>query len=98
MASISEGNVVEPLEIEVAKRPAHCNAIEAPEAKLWYEDIKNFLQTGHYPPCADRRDRKTLRGLAMHYFLRGEILYRRSFDSTLIRCIDEHESRCLMEE
>ncbi|PKI49419.1 hypothetical protein CRG98_030189, partial [Punica granatum] len=33
MASISEGNIVEPLEIEVAKRPAHCNAIEASEAK-----------------------------------------------------------------
>ncbi|PKI49547.1 hypothetical protein CRG98_030061 [Punica granatum] len=43
MASISEGNVVEPLEIEVAKCPAHCNAIEVPEAKPWYEDIKNFL-------------------------------------------------------
>ncbi|PKI70481.1 hypothetical protein CRG98_009115 [Punica granatum] len=33
MASISKGNIVEPLEIEVAKGPAHCNAIEASEAK-----------------------------------------------------------------
>ncbi|XP_031394231.1 uncharacterized protein LOC116205722 [Punica granatum] len=84
MASISEGNIIEPLEIEVAKGPAHCNAIEAFEAKSWYEDIRNFLQTGQYPPFADRRDRKTLRRLAMHYFLSGEILYRRSFDSTLL--------------
>ncbi|PKI69349.1 hypothetical protein CRG98_010255 [Punica granatum] len=58
MASISEGNIVEPLEIEVAKGPAHCNAIEASEAKPWYEDIKNFLQTGQYPPFADRRDQR----------------------------------------
>ncbi|PKI70470.1 hypothetical protein CRG98_009140 [Punica granatum] len=29
MASISEGNIIEPLEIEVAKDPAHCNTIEA---------------------------------------------------------------------
>ncbi|PKI64519.1 hypothetical protein CRG98_015082 [Punica granatum] len=58
----------------------------------------NLLQTGQYPPFADRRDRKTLRRLAIHYFLTGEILYRRSFDSTLLRCIDEHESRRLMEE
>ncbi|PKI70779.1 hypothetical protein CRG98_008839 [Punica granatum] len=98
MASILEGNIVEPLEIEVAKRPAHYNAIEASEAKPWYEDIKNFLQMGQYPPFTDRRDRKTLRRLAMHYFLSGEILYRRSFDSTLLRCIDEHESWRLMEE
>ncbi|PKI46210.1 hypothetical protein CRG98_033399 [Punica granatum] len=53
---------------------------------------------GQYPPFADRHDRKTLRRLAIHYFLSGEILYRRSFDSTLLRCIDEHESRRLMEE
>ncbi|XP_031405685.1 uncharacterized protein LOC116214417 [Punica granatum] len=63
MASISEGNIVEPLEIEVAKGPAHCNAIEASEAKPWYEDIKNFLQTGQYPPFADRRGQKTLSAL-----------------------------------
>ncbi|PKI62786.1 hypothetical protein CRG98_016829, partial [Punica granatum] len=36
MASITEGNVIEPLEIEVAKGPAHCNAIEASEAKPWH--------------------------------------------------------------
>ncbi|PKI75923.1 hypothetical protein CRG98_003684 [Punica granatum] len=87
-----------PLEIEIAERPAYCNAIETSEAKPWYEDIKNLLQTGQYLPFADRRDRKTLRRLAIHYFLSGEILYRRSFDSTLLRCIDEHESRRLMEE
>ncbi|PKI70456.1 hypothetical protein CRG98_009150 [Punica granatum] len=73
-------------------------AIEASEANPWYEDIKNFLRTGQCPPFADRRDRKMLRRLAIHYFLSGKILYRRSFDSTLLRCIDEHESRRLMEE
>ncbi|PKI49204.1 hypothetical protein CRG98_030393 [Punica granatum] len=55
MAGISEGNTIEPLEIKVAQGPAHCNAIEASEAKPWYEDIKNFLQTSQYPPFADRR-------------------------------------------
>ncbi|PKI67593.1 hypothetical protein CRG98_012016 [Punica granatum] len=85
MASISEGNIIESLEIEVAKGSTHCNAIESSEAKPWYEDIRNFLQTGQYPPFADRRDQKTLRRLTIHYFLSGEILYRRSFDSTLLR-------------
>ncbi|PKI59642.1 hypothetical protein CRG98_019979 [Punica granatum] len=98
MVSITKENLIEPLEIERAEGPAHCNSIEASEAKPWYEDIKNLLQTGQYPPFADRRDRKTLRCLAIHYFLSGEILYCRSFDSTLLWCIDEHESRRLMEE
>ncbi|PKI58275.1 hypothetical protein CRG98_021357 [Punica granatum] len=98
MVSITKENLIEPLEIEIAEGPAHCNSIEASEAKPWYEDIKNLLRTGQYPPFADCRDRKTLKRLAIHYFLSGEILYRRSFDSTLLRCIDEQESRRLMEE
>ncbi|PKI76291.1 hypothetical protein CRG98_003316 [Punica granatum] len=98
MVSITRENLIEPLKIVIAKGPAHCNAIEAFEAKSWYENIKNFLRTSQYPPFADRRDRKTLRRLAIHYFLSGEILYRWSFDSTLLRCIDEHKSRRLMEE
>ncbi|PKI63837.1 hypothetical protein CRG98_015821 [Punica granatum] len=56
MVNITRENLIEPLEIEIAKGPAHCNAIEASEAKPWYEDIKNFLRTGQYPPFADRRD------------------------------------------
>ncbi|PKI61305.1 hypothetical protein CRG98_018296 [Punica granatum] len=98
MASITKGNIIEPLEIEVAKGPAYYDAIEATDAKPWYEDIKNFLQTGQYPPFVDRHDRKTLRRLAVHYFLSGETLYRRSFDATLLRCIDIHEAQRLMEE
>ncbi|PKI56471.1 hypothetical protein CRG98_023109 [Punica granatum] len=45
MASIAKGNIIEPLEIEVAKGPAYCYAIKATDAKPWYEDIKDFLQT-----------------------------------------------------
>ncbi|PKI50214.1 hypothetical protein CRG98_029397, partial [Punica granatum] len=98
MVSIAEENLIEPLEIEITKGPAHCDAIEATDAKLWYKDIKNFLQTGQYPPFTYRRDWKMLKRLAIHYFLSGETLYRRSFDATLLRCIDEHEARRLMEE
>ncbi|PKI78397.1 hypothetical protein CRG98_001218 [Punica granatum] len=66
MVSITKENLMEPLEIEITKGPAHCNAIEASEAKPWYEDIKNILRTGRCPPFADRRDRKTLRRLACY--------------------------------
>ncbi|PKI78496.1 hypothetical protein CRG98_001136 [Punica granatum] len=98
MVSITKENLIEPLEIEITKGPAHYDVIEATNTKPWYEDIKNFLQTSQYPPFADRCDGQTLRRLAVHYFLSGETLYCRSFDATLLRCIDKHEVRRLIEE
>ncbi|PKI65184.1 hypothetical protein CRG98_014423, partial [Punica granatum] len=38
MVSITRENLIEPLEIEIAEGPAHCNAIEASEAKPWIPD------------------------------------------------------------
>ncbi|PKI53610.1 hypothetical protein CRG98_026001, partial [Punica granatum] len=45
MVSITKENLIEPLEIEIAKGLAHCDAIEATDEQPWYEDIKQFLQT-----------------------------------------------------
>ncbi|PKI64651.1 hypothetical protein CRG98_014940, partial [Punica granatum] len=70
MVSITKENLIEPLEIEITKGPAHCDAIEATDAKPWFEDIKHFLQTGQYLQFANHRDQKTIRLLATHYFLR----------------------------
>ncbi|PKI72930.1 hypothetical protein CRG98_006630 [Punica granatum] len=98
MVSITKENIIEPLEIEIAKGPAYCDTIEATDEQPWYEDIKHFLQTGQYPTFANRRDQKTLRRLAAHYFLSRETLYRRSFDTTLLRCVDENEAQRLMGE
>ncbi|PKI45015.1 hypothetical protein CRG98_034587 [Punica granatum] len=39
-----------------------------------------------------------LRRIAAHFFLSGETLYRRSFDATLLRCVDGNEAQRLMEE
>ncbi|PKI51783.1 hypothetical protein CRG98_027831 [Punica granatum] len=39
MVTITKENLIEPLEIKIAKGPAHCDAIEATDAKPWYEDV-----------------------------------------------------------
>ncbi|XP_031375780.1 uncharacterized protein LOC116190254 [Punica granatum] len=98
MVSITKENLIEPVKIEIAKGPAHCDAIEVNDEQPWYEDIKHFLRTSQYPTFANRCDRKILWRLAAHYFLSGEVLYRRSFDATLLRCADEIEAQRLMGE
>ncbi|PKI77630.1 hypothetical protein CRG98_001968 [Punica granatum] len=98
MVSITKENLIEPLKFEISKGLAHYDVIEAVDGKPWYADIKHFLQTGQFPAFTKRHDWRTLRRIAAHYFLSGETLYRRSFDTTLLRCVDDNEAQRLMEE
>ncbi|PKI53181.1 hypothetical protein CRG98_026422 [Punica granatum] len=98
MVSITKENLIEPLEFEIAQGPAHCDVIDAVDGKLWYADIKHLLQTGQFPAFTDRYDWRTFRCIAANFFLSGETLYRRSFDATLLRCVDENEAQRLMED
>ncbi|XP_031394922.1 uncharacterized protein LOC116206244 [Punica granatum] len=43
--SIKKENLIEPLEIEIAKGPTYYDTIESTDEQPWYEDIKLFLQT-----------------------------------------------------
>jgi len=43
-------------------------------------------------------DKKTLRRLAIDFYLDGEILYKRSFDGTLLRCLNETDARKALRE
>ncbi|PKI48974.1 hypothetical protein CRG98_030641, partial [Punica granatum] len=98
LEDIAKENLIEPIKIEIAEGPTHCDAIEATDEQPWYKDIKHFLQPGQYPTFANRLGRKTIRRLATHYFLNGETLYRHSFDATLLQCVDEIEAQRLMGE
>ncbi|KAI5388565.1 hypothetical protein KIW84_074305 [Lathyrus oleraceus] len=80
-------------------RPPHVFAVEeVKDDKLWYYDIKCFLQSQIYPPGASAKDRKTLRRLSGSFYLDGEVLYKRNFDMVLLRCVDRHEADLLMTE
>ncbi|PKI75191.1 hypothetical protein CRG98_004415, partial [Punica granatum] len=70
----------------------------AVDGKPWYADIKHLLQTGQFTAFTDGHDRRTLRRIATHFSLSGETLYRRSFDATLLQCVDGNEAQRLMEE
>jgi hypothetical protein len=54
----------------------------------WYYDIKNFIQNQTYPMGASIIDKKTLRRLAMDFYLDGETLYKKSSDGTVLRCLE----------
>jgi len=83
MATIGGRAKIQPIGIEIINSPAHCGLIEEEEnVNPWYIDIKRFNQYQEYPSGALKIDKKTLRRMAMEYYIDEEILYKRSFDGT----------------
>ncbi|XP_070025034.1 uncharacterized protein [Nicotiana sylvestris] len=94
------GNVhIDSLEIQIRERHGYCNTVEAePNVQPWYHDIKRFLKTKEYPEQANGDQKRTIRRLANCFFLSGEVLYKRTLDLNLLRCVDAQEAGRIMHE
>ncbi|XP_071901165.1 uncharacterized protein [Coffea arabica] len=91
--------VIEPIQIHLQEKPAHCLVVEkSTDGRPWYSDIKEFLKTWSYPPEADMTAKSFLRRLSSKFFLNGEVVYKRMSDLGLLRCVDEDEADYLMKE
>ncbi|XP_047250037.1 uncharacterized protein LOC124885838 [Capsicum annuum] len=92
-------NYIDPIKVEIHDQQAYCFHIdEEPDGKSWYYDIKSLLGVGGYPEGATSKQKRTLKRMANHFFLNGEILYRRTPDLGLLRCVDAMEATRLLEE
>nr|XP_016503719.1 PREDICTED: uncharacterized protein LOC107821782 [Nicotiana tabacum] len=90
---------IDPLEIQIRERHGYCDAVEV-ESNIhpWYHDIKRFLKTKEYPEQASGDQRRTIRRRASKFFLSGEVLYKRTPDLNLLRCVDAKEAGKIMNE
>lgn len=52
--------------------------------KPCYYDIKKYIKSQEYPPGAFENDKKTLRRLAMSFFLNGEVLYKKNHNMVFL--------------
>ncbi|XP_070025530.1 uncharacterized protein [Nicotiana sylvestris] len=60
--------------------------------------ISRDLRTKEYPEQASGDQKRTIRRLASGFFLSGEVLYKRTPDLNLLRCVDVEEARRIMYE
>ncbi|XP_070025259.1 uncharacterized protein [Nicotiana sylvestris] len=85
--------------IEFRERNGYYNTVEAePNVQPWYHDIKRFLKTKEYPEQASGDQKRTIRRHANGFFLSGDVLYKRTPDLNLLRCVDAEEARRIMYE
>jgi len=94
MAQIDYKDRVQPVCIRIINSPPYCCSNEKP----WYFDVKKFVQYREYPKKASKSDQKTLRRMTVDYYLDEEVLYKRSFDGTLLRCLSENKARKTLHE
>ncbi|XP_071912218.1 uncharacterized protein [Coffea arabica] len=91
--------VIEPIHIQFQDKPAHCLVVgEISDNRPWYNDIKEFIKTGSYPPSANSAAKSFLQRVSSKFFLNGGVLYKKTSNLGLLRCIDREESEYMMKE
>ncbi|XP_070054800.1 uncharacterized protein [Nicotiana tomentosiformis] len=92
-------NFIDPIPIKIHKQPAYCAHVEEEiDVNPSFHDIKKYLEKGEYPESAIHTQKRMLRRLANHFFQSGGVMYRRTPDLGLLRCVDAHEASRLLEE
>ncbi|XP_070013937.1 uncharacterized protein [Nicotiana sylvestris] len=88
---------IDPLEIQIRERHNYCNTVEAaPNVQPWYHDIKRFFKTKEYPEKTNGDQKRTIRRHASGFFFSGDVLYKRTPDLNLLRCVDDEEDGRIM--
>lgn len=81
------------IRIDHLDEPTHYLVVEAKfDDKPWFYDIKRYLERQEYLEKASITNKKFLRRFFAKFFLNGDVLYKRNFDSVLHRCMDRHKA------
>ena len=87
------------VKLEVRKSKAHCSCVQRePDGNPWYHDILRYIKDQQFLELANDNDKGTLRRLAMGFFLYRDILYKKSKDQILLRCVDADEAKKIVHE
>ena len=67
------------VKLEVRESQAHCACVQRePDGNPWYHDILRYIKDQQYSELANDNDKRTLRRLAIGFFLDGEVLYKKA--------------------
>ncbi|XP_070040077.1 uncharacterized protein [Nicotiana tomentosiformis] len=90
---------VDPLHIQVHDQRPYCNVVkEEIDGEPWFHDVKEYIESGIYPAHATGDQKRTIRRLASGFFFSRGILYKRTPDLGLLRCIDAKQASTIMAE
>ncbi|XP_070006843.1 uncharacterized protein [Nicotiana sylvestris] len=92
-------NFIDLILVKIYDQPSYFAHVgEEADGKPWFHDIKEYLAKGEYPELANTTQKYTLRRLSNNFFHNVGILYRRTLDLGLLRCVDAKEAFKILEE
>ncbi|XP_070022340.1 uncharacterized protein [Nicotiana sylvestris] len=99
MIQHADKNFINPILVRIHNQLAYCAyATEETDENPWFHDIKEYLAKGEYLEQANHTQKCTLRRLSNYLFQSEGILYGRTPDLGLLRCVDTKEASKLLEE
>nr|XP_004237300.1 uncharacterized protein LOC101260336 [Solanum lycopersicum] len=89
---------IDPLDIDMKEHKVHCSHVrEEPDSLPLYFDIKKYLEFVNYLKDATSNQNKSIRRMALNFFLSGHVLYKRTTDLGILRCVDAVEASKIIE-
>ncbi|XP_069154423.1 uncharacterized protein [Solanum lycopersicum] len=86
---VQDTDYIDALDIEIKEQPIYYSHVEAePNGLPWYFDIKKYLESGSYPENETFNQKKSIRRIAINFFLSVEMLYRRTPDLGILKYIN----------
>ena len=68
------------------------------DAESLYADTIYFLKNGYAPTHLDHTRKRALRLKAKQYQLINDVLFKRNYDSVLLRCLEKTEAEKVLQE
>ncbi|XP_070045388.1 uncharacterized protein [Nicotiana tomentosiformis] len=92
-------NFINHVPVRIHNRLVYCAHIEEEtDGNPWFRDIREYLAKREYPEHTNHSQKRILWRLSNNFFISGGILYRRTPDLGLLRCVDAKEASKLLEE
>ncbi|XP_070013540.1 uncharacterized protein [Nicotiana sylvestris] len=88
---------IDPLHIQVRDQHAYYNMMEEElDGEPWFHDSREYIRMAIYPIQATCDQKRPIRCLASGFFFSGGVLYKRTPDLGLLRCIDARQATTIM--
>ena len=74
------------------------NEISIINSESQYADLIFYLKNGYAPPDFSYKNKRALRLKAKHFEIIDNVLFRRNYDSILLRCLEKNEAQTVLQE